>query len=106
MQASALAAALAAATETERICSVSRLGDRRGDLPGRRCRNGFRNRFSGCRDLSFHQAVIPGMPPNTQRIATAAREPEVYLPRDSEMAAAAIAKLDTRRRKEKAVEPA
>jgi len=35
MQASALAAALAAATETERICSVSRLGDRRGDLPGR-----------------------------------------------------------------------
>ena len=71
-----------------------------------RCRKGFRNRFSGCRDLSFHQAVIPGMPPNTQRIATAAREPEVYLPRDSEMAAAAIAKLDTRRRKEKAVEPA
>jgi len=45
------------------------------------------------------------MPPNTQRIATAAREPEVYLPRDSEMAAAAIAKLDTRRR-QKAVEPA
>jgi len=46
------------------------------------------------------------MPPNPQRIAAAARELEVYLPRDSEMAAAAIAKLDTRRRKEKAVEPA
>jgi hypothetical protein len=39
------------------------------------------------------------MPPNTQRIAAAARELEGYLPRDSEQAAAAIAKLDTRRRK-------